>query len=351
MSKTLQKTDTRNYLWDNIKAFLIFTVVLGHFLEFFPVNNIVFKCLDYWIYTFHMPAFLFVSGFWAKNYCVNGKVRAEKVITNLSYFLVFQVLFFLFTKLFLVPDDTFTLFYPDMGLWYLCAVVAYYLLIPIAEKLPFYIMLPCCFILSLLINTDPAGSSFMVLSRIFVFLPYFFLGYYISENTISKLRKIKGKVFISIISAMISVGIWGSIILLNSRDAFPLRMFYGKNSYESMNFSDAHGMCLRALSWVISLLMIFALILIFSEKKNIFSYLGKYSLQIYILHMPLGMFFRETDFTQQFPVDTWWQGVVILIIAIAVTLIFSHPIFSKPFQWIHKGIQKIFTTQKGKNQI
>jgi len=351
MGKTLQTTDARNYLWDNIKAFLMLTVVLGHFLEFFPVNNIFFKCLDYWIYTFHMPAFLFISGFWAKNYCKNGKVRAEKVVTNLAYFIVFQIAFFLFTKLLLVPTDTFTLFYPDMGLWYLCAIVAYYLLIPLAEKVPFYITLPICFVLSLLINTDPAGSSFMVISRIFVFLPYFFLGYYVSEDTISKIRRIKGKIFIGIFSTILSVSIWGSIILLNSRDAFPLRMFYGKNSYESMNFSDAHGMVLRVLTWVISLLMIFALILVFSSKNNIFSYIGKYSLQIYILHMPLGMFFRETDFTQQFPVDTWWQGIVICILAVAVTLILSAPVFAKPFEWIQKGVMKILSMQKRKNQI
>lgn len=350
MGKTLS-TDKRDYLWDNIKAFLMFTVVLGHFLEFFPVNNTFFKCLDYWIYTFHMPAFLFVSGFWAKGYCKNGTVRAEKVVTNLAFFLVFQVAFFLFTKLFLVPGDTFTLFYPDMGLWYLCAVVAYYLLIPIAEKVPFYITLPSCFILSLLINTDPAGSSFMVISRIFVFLPYFFLGYYVSEDTINTIRKIKGKVFVGIISAGASIAIWGSVLYFKSRDEFPLRMFYGKNSYESMNFSDRHGMVLRVLTWIISLLMIFALILIFSNKKNILSYIGKYSLQIYIFHMPLGMFFRETDFTQQFPVDTWWQGIVICILAVAVTLILSVPILSKPFTWIQKGVHKMLNMQKGKNQI
>lgn len=350
MGKKLN-ADNRNYLWDNIKAFLIFTVVLGHFLEFFPVNNIIFKILDYWIYTFHMPAFLFVSGFWAKNYCRDGKVRAEKVVTNLAYFLVFQVAFFLFTKLFLVPTDTFTLFYPDMGLWYLCAVVAYYLLIPVAEKVPFYITLPCCFILSLLINTDPAGSSFMVISRIFVFLPYFFLGYYLTQDTVNTIRKTKGKVLVGIISVIVSVGIWGSIIYFKSRDAFPLRMFYGKSSYESMGFSDKHGMALRVLTWIISLLMIFALIVIFSEKKNIFSYLGKYSLQIYILHMPFGMIFRETDFTQQFPVDTWWQGIVICLLAVALTLVLSIPVFSKPFTLIQKGVQKILTMQKGKNQI
>ena len=58
-------TKERDYFFDNLKAVLIFLVVLGHFL--LPIHGdnplVVVKRL---IYIFHMPLFVFVSGYFAK---------------------------------------------------------------------------------------------------------------------------------------------------------------------------------------------------------------------------------------------------------------------------------------------
>ena len=56
---------TRHYGYDNMKGILVFLVVFGHFLELCPATlqkNILYLV----IYSFHMPAFLFFSGFFAK---------------------------------------------------------------------------------------------------------------------------------------------------------------------------------------------------------------------------------------------------------------------------------------------
>ncbi|MCD8133214.1 MAG: acyltransferase family protein [Clostridiales bacterium] len=55
----------RNDHFDNIKAVLIFLVVLGHVFRNLGANGdeyLVYKI----IYSFHMPAFLFVSGYFMK---------------------------------------------------------------------------------------------------------------------------------------------------------------------------------------------------------------------------------------------------------------------------------------------
>jgi len=61
----------RDYFFDNLKAVLIFLVVLGHFL--LPIHGesvlVVVKRL---IYVFHMPLFVFVSGYFAKKIYKNG---------------------------------------------------------------------------------------------------------------------------------------------------------------------------------------------------------------------------------------------------------------------------------------
>ena len=80
----------RDYLWDNIKALLIFFVVAGHVLEMNPVKCEFALGVDAFIYSFHMPAFVFASGFFSKNISVDGKVRAEKAGTIFAYYIIFQ---------------------------------------------------------------------------------------------------------------------------------------------------------------------------------------------------------------------------------------------------------------------
>lgn len=54
----------RNYKYDNLKALLIFLVVFGHVLESVPgeYRRIIYLT----IYTFHMPMFIYISGYFSK---------------------------------------------------------------------------------------------------------------------------------------------------------------------------------------------------------------------------------------------------------------------------------------------
>lgn len=61
----------REYKLDNLKFFLIFCVVFGHKLELFHAGGL-YKV----IYFFHMPAFVFLSGYIAK-------FRPKKIVTSL----------------------------------------------------------------------------------------------------------------------------------------------------------------------------------------------------------------------------------------------------------------------------
>ena len=55
---------SRIYFFDNLRALLIFLVVLGHMFEIFVsrISDIAYV----FIYLFHMPLFVFCSGYFAK---------------------------------------------------------------------------------------------------------------------------------------------------------------------------------------------------------------------------------------------------------------------------------------------
>ena len=56
----------RDYLFDNYKAFLIVLVVVGHFIEVASDDNVMMETMKWIIFSFHMPAFVFISGYFSK---------------------------------------------------------------------------------------------------------------------------------------------------------------------------------------------------------------------------------------------------------------------------------------------
>ena len=56
----------REYLFDNYKVLLILLVVIGHFIEPSNDQNPFLYELKWGIVAFHMPAFIFISGYFSK---------------------------------------------------------------------------------------------------------------------------------------------------------------------------------------------------------------------------------------------------------------------------------------------
>lgn len=60
------KNRQRDYLFDNYKVLLIILVIIGHFTEPSYHNNDFLYILKWLIVSFHMPAFIFISGYFSK---------------------------------------------------------------------------------------------------------------------------------------------------------------------------------------------------------------------------------------------------------------------------------------------
>ena len=58
---------SRNVYIDNVKALLIILVVVGHFTDLAVDESEMMKSLFVFIYSFHMPLFIFVNGLLCKH--------------------------------------------------------------------------------------------------------------------------------------------------------------------------------------------------------------------------------------------------------------------------------------------
>ena len=107
--------NTRSLYWDNIKGFLMLLVVFAIYpLQFsggFHCYRLIVDC----IYMFHMPAFVFVSGYFGKS---ERSCRFESIIR-----LVF--LYFIFNSImgFIFGFDS--ILQPMYSYWYLLALIAW----------------------------------------------------------------------------------------------------------------------------------------------------------------------------------------------------------------------------------
>ena len=66
MDSKISAVKNRIAFWDNNKCLMICLVVFGHFAEFQAGSSDICKSMFLFIYTFHMPMLLFVSGVFFK---------------------------------------------------------------------------------------------------------------------------------------------------------------------------------------------------------------------------------------------------------------------------------------------
>lgn len=134
-----EKTIHREFLFDNYKAFLIVLVVIGHFIEPCYENNGFLYDLKWAIVSFHMPAFIFISGYFSKKGTSFKKLLNGLVI---PYF-VYEIIYYLLYTLILDKETKLYFAHPKFSLWYLMALFAWKLLAPMVEKIPGHLVLSC----------------------------------------------------------------------------------------------------------------------------------------------------------------------------------------------------------------
>lgn len=173
------KTDKpRSAYWDNIKGLLIALVVFAHCIYAFtgkPVNRYIVGC----IYFFHMPAFVFVSGFFSKSKNASGAASLVRLLA--AYVLLTAV----HTVMALAAGKSPHIITPYYSAWYLLAIIVWRLVTPYFAKIKWII--PIFIAVSLLAGFWPAIDNRFALARLIGFYPFFLAGYFLSAESSEKL--------------------------------------------------------------------------------------------------------------------------------------------------------------------
>ena len=284
------KTQNRNYLIDNSKGLLIFLVVLGHSLEFIRKDYEVARLLYVFIYEFHMPVFVFISGYLSKNV---EKGRRNAVRNFLTPFLLFNIIWNLITlvgPLFLrgeftkLPNEqAFSFFTPGWALWYIFAMFLWKILLP--DLLKFKNIFILSIIAGIFVKLSGEFGSYMALSRTITFAPFFLAGYYSSEEKLKRFRKFtRFNILNKVPSILILIiGVLIALIFVNYSNIAD-EFFWADRSYSNFNIKIFTGILLYIAVYIIGFAFVYVFINLMPENQTFLSKIGKNTLSVYFLH-------------------------------------------------------------------
>ena len=320
----------RNYKMDNIRFLLIFLVILGHFIELFQ-GDFSFALYKI-IYSFHMPAFLFLTGFFAR-------FHPRKIVLNLICpYILFQALYCAFDTIIIQEKDSFTLNFttPYWILWYLLTVICYYLLIPLIDSenaCSRKFILGAAIVVSLLSGFDSSIGYYGSLARSLTFLPFFLAGFYMHKTKI-KLPNNRLILFLSGIMALLC-----SLYIVNCT-AITKNVLYGSYSYEKAGYHPLIKAFLLTcgFAWII-----FLLSAIPDKKIPFVSLFGQNTLSVFLLHGFIVRLVKKHSFFVFSETGNFLMAIALSLILICLFdnpwvagLFRKSPNHSKQFKKAHK---------------
>lgn len=304
----------RDAYYDNAKFLLIFLVVLGHFIQSYIHDNKFIFTLYTTIYLFHMPAFILISGYFAKGFRRKGYLKniTKKLI---GPYLVFQGIY-TFYYFFIQGKDGTSLdpLNPQWSLWFLLSLFSWNLLLFLFTKLNVKMSILLSFILGIAVGYMNIIDSYLSLSRTIVFFPLFLLGFYFKKEYFVKLRNHK----VQCISVLFFIVFFIMIYLLPEIE---YKWLFGSKPYEVLGQEGLRAGLIRLAIYSLTLFATVGFLALVPKKKVFFTKWGTRSIYIYLLHGFFIQYFRNSEWVTA--LNEPWQLSILIVASFLLTALLA----------------------------
>ncbi len=317
--------------WDNVKWLMIVLVVVGHFIDYHEDNSRLFQAMFLFIYSFHIPAFLFVSGLMAKRAVNEVPFRAVRIISFWVLYLVCNGLT-VAVKALAGKSPSIHLFGQDHYSWFLFVLPVYYLLTRAIKRLPPWYTLAFFVLLGCLAGYDSRIGDGLFLSRILVFYPFFLAGYYLrGEQVLAWLKPVTVRISAGVLLCGLFLACYGLPILYLARPLLTGRNGFAQCGFWCLPFGGVY----RLLYYAAAFLLIGAVIAVAPTRKVFFTPWGARTLQVYVLHRPILFLLQDFGVIQSLKegLPVWWC-LLYLVGALGLTVLLSLKYWEKPFAYL-----------------
>ncbi|MDO4960652.1 MAG: acyltransferase family protein [Eubacteriales bacterium] len=322
---------------DNVRGFLIILVVIGHFLlPFAEADTRLIDGLIYIIYIFHMPCFVMISGYYAKNVYKGGRFRWGKIVQMIWLYFVYESVIFITEGMAYGFTSRFPDYLHESGApWYLLSLSIWYMTLPLFQRfrgkkssVPVTILM---FIGVVFLRYFIHMDCLFAMDRTLAFLPFFYLGFFSSQQNLDSYIMSRFKKPVDIIAVITLI-----IVLCFTKNhllKYNLVVYgadYKRYSADMYNYIWLMNLIWYALALAVSLGFIGAML---NRRMAIISGLGRNTLQIYFLHRPIrdilmyyGFYERLDPFSR---LDVLFLVVFSIILSIVLGAGFISDIFKR----------------------
>lgn len=265
--------------FDSLKGILITLVVIGHMIEVMILDTSIEKYVYTAIYTFHMPLFVILSGYFFNHSC-SGKKLIKSIITLTETLIVFQAIRIIITsssgEIWSLKD----IITPYWVLWYICSLIAWrvmtFLVFKTFRIIKFKYLILGAIAVSLIAGLVPLKNE-LAFQRTFYFYPFFIFGMALRNNmALIDRRSSKSIIGGGILLIICIIAVFAKLDILHF-DSFRFGL-YGNRPYQE--FSDVIRkfgcMCIGFIMSIIALRYL--------PVNIIFARIGMHSMPIYLLH-------------------------------------------------------------------
>jgi fucose 4-O-acetylase-like acetyltransferase len=321
---------------DNAKVVAIVLVVCGHSWEPLRGDSRSLTAAYTWLYSFHMPAFVVISGYFSRNFMPTpDKVRALVSRLLLPY-LFLEILYSIFRRVLDGQNAVLTFLEPWWLTWFLMTLFIWRLSSPIwrgvRHPLAISVVISCAAGLNKLPDE-------LELSRLLQMLPFFVLGMLVQPRHLQILRRRAA----GVVGAAILIA-----ALLVARELTPPlsnRWALLNTDYATLGVGPVVGIAVHLMQFCISVVLVAAFMSVMPASRRWFTSLALGTMYAYLFH---GFIVKGADYLGVFHAailhtPAGWTAVTLLAALLAVALMtspvrhFLQPIVEPRVPWLFPG--------------
>jgi fucose 4-O-acetylase-like acetyltransferase len=326
---------------DNARYWVMLLVVIGHSLTQFVAMDSA-RAVYVWIYSFHMPFFILISGYTARRYVGDARQVRRLVSTLVVPYLLVETTLQLLMRHYEGKPDPLALLSPQWLAWFLAALFVWRLTTPIWRALRYPIT--TSIVISLLVGLIEVPNV-LALPKILGFLPFYVVGLHMTRERFLALSRTP----VRIAAAVVLVASFG-VCYVYSRDWTIDWLLYKARYDESpLNSTSWDGITQRAELLVIGFVLTFAALALVPRRRSWTTDFGSRTFYCYLLHGYVILLLN-----QQFGVFGDLEGfgavaalgTIVVAIALANVLMLPvvkqifRPIFEPHLTWLFRETQK-----------
>lgn len=316
----------RDPFFDNAKYLTIVLVGIGHAWDPLRDDSRTAEALYFVMYTFHMPAFIIISGYLSRSFEGRPK-QIQRLLTGVVVpYLAIQFVYTYFMRWANDdPDREFHFQEPGFALWFLVALFVWRLTTPIWKNLRW--PMPVALGIAVAASVTPSIGGDLNLMRVAQFLPFFVLGLQLRPHHFEVVKRREMRLI------AVPVALCAMVFAYWAVPRMSKAWFLHDKAAADMGVPSWVGAVMYLAIFGCGLVMTTCFLAWVPRRHMWFTMLGAGTLYAYLLHIFFIQGSRLFDWYEMDWVDHPLSRVAITVLAAVMMTVLCTPLVTRPLRF------------------